>query len=382
MRNASRIEDRWQHIRVARSRRMGFTTIVEPYTGYGSTRSVRVLARVQMAPPPARRLRLLPRRRREPSLRGWRSFTRIAAAFAPAKVTISGTSHALRADRGGVIDARIPAELTPGWHTIEFESFDGRITHAPVLIVPDEQRIGLISDVDDTIMLTALPRPLLAAWNTFVLDEHARTPTPGMNVLYERFLTTQNGPRPPALYLSTGPWNVAPALARFLSRNLYPAGPLLLTDWGPAPQRLFRSGYDHKVRSLERLATEFPHIRWLLVGDDGQRDEEIYSAFAKRHPDKVLAIAIRQLSPGQAVLAGGRTAGPDRRSETNVPWATAPDGQGLSQELQRLGILPGGADESGELIAEFCREGEERDAFLASDGKLGHPASMREHPAP
>ena len=71
-------------------------------------------------------------------------------------------------------------------------------------------------------MVTALPRPLLAAWHTFVVNEHARSTTPGMPVLYER-LTSQH-PGAPVIYLSTGAWNVAPTLTRFLSRNLYPAG--------------------------------------------------------------------------------------------------------------------------------------------------------------
>ena len=57
-------------------------------------------------------------------------------------------------------------------------------------------------------MVTALPRPLLAAWHTFVVNEHARATTPGMPVLYER-LTTQH-PGAPVIYLSTGAWNVAP----------------------------------------------------------------------------------------------------------------------------------------------------------------------------
>lgn len=370
MRNAFRIEDRWQRIRAARARRLGFTTIVEPYTGYGSSGWVRVLARVQMAPPPARRLRALPRRSREPSLRGWRSFTRIPVALAPATVTVDGVAHRVRADRGGVIDVRLPAKLPAGWQTIRFESSDGCVTEAPMLIVPEEQRIGLISDIDDTVMVTALPRPFLAAWNTFVLDEHARTPTPGMNVLYERFLNAQPGARPPVLYLSTGPWNVAPALARFLGRNLYPAGPLLLTDWGPTPQRLFRSGYEHKVRSLDRLAEEFPRVRWLLIGDDGQRDEEIYGSFARRHPDRVLAIAIRQLSPGQAVLAGGRAGDSDWRSNARVPWATAPDGRGLVRELCRLGVFEAPDDEAGTMEG-FEIDSAERDAFFASEGRHG-----------
>ena len=89
-------------------------------------------------------------------------------------------------------------------------------------------------------MVTALPRPLLAAWHTFVVNEHARATTPGMPVLYERLVTRQRDA--PVIYLSTGAWNVAPTLTRFLSRNLYPAGcpaaHRLGTDRGPlVPQR-------------------------------------------------------------------------------------------------------------------------------------------------
>ena len=107
-----------------------------------------------------------------------------------------------------------------------------------------------------------------------------------MAVLYERLVTAH--PQAPVFYLSTGAWNVAPALTRFLSRNLYPPGPLLLTDWGPTTDRWFRSGQAHKRVTLERLAREFPDVRWLLIGDDGQHDQEIYGDFVATHPDNVL----------------------------------------------------------------------------------------------
>ena len=171
-------------------------------------------------------------------------------------------------------------------------------------------------------MVTALPRPFVAFWNTFVLDEHARIPTPGMAVLYERLVRAHPGS--PVVYLSTGAWNVAPTLTRFLSRNLYPAGPLLLTDWGPTHDRWFRSGRAHKEENLRRLADEFPGMRWLLIGDDGQHDEELYARFAAEHPDRVAAVAIRRLSTGEAVLAGGRTKAEQHGAE--VPWVSASDG--------------------------------------------------------
>jgi phosphatidate phosphatase APP1 len=333
MGRAMRIDDAIREFREQRARRRGQVPTVIPYTGYGSTSWVRVLGRVLLTP---RRQSKHPE-----SVRGWRSFTSVAVNKAQVLVRLGDREHLVEADHGGVIDARLEADLTPGWHTVSLQSVDPEGPNAPanegqVFIVDPAERLGIISDVDDTVMVTALPRPLLAGWNTFVLNEHARTATPGMAVLYDRL--HREHPRAPVLYLSTGAWNVAPTLTRFLSRNLYPAGPLLLTDWGPTPDRIFRSGRAHKVAQLARLADEFPDVKWLLIGDDGQHDEEIYGDFAAAHPDNVAAVAIRQLSPGEAVLAGGRSRD-SGHGGASVPWVTAPDGRALAGELRRLGLL-------------------------------------------
>lgn len=270
------------------------------------------------------------------SVRGWRSFLSVPSSHVEVTVEIDGVRTTLATDRGGVIDATVEARLPPGWQTIRISTPGSQSVDAPVFIVADGVRTGIISDVDDTVMVTALPRPFLAAWNTFVLDEHARTPTPGMAVLYERL--SRAHPGSPMIYLSTGAWNVAPTLTRFLSRNLYPPGPLLLTDWGPTHDRWFRSGSEHKRSNLLRLADDFPQMRWLLVGDDGQHDEELYGEFVGSHPNNVVAVMIRQLSIGEAVLAGGR-AKADTHTEQAVPWLFAPDGAGLSEQLDERGLL-------------------------------------------
>src|SRR5947209_3086165 len=85
-----------------------------------------------------------------------------------------------------------------------------------------------------------LLRPPGAFWNTFVRQEAARLPVPGMPLLYHALLDAHPGAF--VVYLSTGPWNVAPALEEFLARHGYPPGPLLLTDWGPTASGWFRSG--------------------------------------------------------------------------------------------------------------------------------------------
>jgi phosphatidate phosphatase APP1 len=328
---AARLEDSFHQLRERWGRRRGLVPVVIPFTGYGSTRWVRVLCRVQLGQKGASTRTPLVGRR------GWRSFTGIHVANALVTVRSGESTREVRADRGGVVDIRVDVALTPGWHDIHISVEGSDPVVAPVFIVSPTAAFGLLSDIDDTVMVTALPRPFLAAWNTFVLNEHARRPVPGMAVLYERLRRAHKGA--PIIYLSTGAWNAAPTLNRFLERNLYPQGPLLLTDWGPTHDRWFRSGREHKRSSLLRLAEEFPTLKWLLVGDDGQHDEAIYGDFAQTHPENVAGVAIRQLSTSEAVLAGGRSKeGPDEIP--GVDWSYAPDGAGLSAQLSAAGILP------------------------------------------
>lgn len=334
---AARIEDAVHEVVEGWLRKRGWPVTVVPYTGYGAPGWVRVMGRIMVSRPDARS-----RRSRKPGkVRGWRSFTTLSAKDAPFVVEVNGHRHEACADRGGFIDTVVPADLEPGWRSVRLSCGDGEPVEAPVRIADPAVRFGIVSDIDDTVMVTALPRPLLAAWNTFVLDEHARAAVPGMAVLYERLVTAQPGA--PVFYLSTGAWNVAPALTRFLSRHLYPAGPLLLTDWGPQKDRLFRSGQQHKLAALKRLAEEFPWIRWLLVGDDGQHDPQIYAAFATSHPQNVAAVAIRSLSPTQSVLAGGLPSPTGQQSvasdQAGKRWLSAPDGAGLWKLLTDAKLL-------------------------------------------
>ena len=330
---AAQVEDALHEIVERRLRQRGWHPVILAHTGYGGPGWARVMARVVLTRRQANRKRL-------EKLRGWRSFATTPVNDTIVRIEVGDDVHEARTDRSGYIDCRVKGDLEPGWARVRLTTEGAEPAIAPIRVVDPSVRFGVISDIDDTVMVTALPRPLLAAWNTFVLDEHARMAVPGMAVLYERLVTANPGA--PVFYISTGAWNVAPTLTRFLSRHLYPAGPLLLTDWGPTPDRFFRSGQEHKRTTLARLATEFPDIRWLLIGDDGQHDQEIYSDFAHAHPENVAAVAIRRLSPTQAVLAGA-IPGPSGSAEAvgsgGKTWFAAPDGAGLWSLLRDAGVV-------------------------------------------
>lgn len=338
---AALLEDRFLAAAAVPLRRLGWAPHVDPYTGYGSTARVRILARMLLVP-----------RNYRPSTadrRGFRAYLGFPAPGERTKVTVGGRTIELAADRAGYIDAEIEVALPPGVHDVTFEPAGpppgggpepGRRSATPttgrVHIVADDVTFGIVSDIDDTVMVTAVPRPLLAVWNTFLRSTSSRRAVPGMPDLYRSLAARYPGS--PFVYVSTGAWNTASVLQRFLHRNGFPPGPMLLTDWGPTNSGWFRSGPEHKDASLDHLFAMFPDLTWLLIGDDGQHDEAIYSDFATRYPDHVRAVAIRQLTPGEAVLAGGRSQAREHRGDA-ATWVYAPDGAGLSAQLGDLGLL-------------------------------------------
>ena len=332
---ASRLEDRWNHGVQAVLRRRGWRERVIPHIGYGTREFVRVLARVVLSRDP----HLLPRYEEDEPVRGWRAFVAAPAVGVEVNVTVAGESHRTTTDRGGFVDFVVPASLEPGWHEVSLGVTDDHSARARINVIDPAVQFGMVSDIDDTVMLTMLPRPLIAAWNTFVRDEQARRVVPGMAAMYRELLADHPGA--PIYYLSTGAWNTAPTLSRFLSRHDYPEGPLLMTDWGPTNTGWFRSGREHKRTALARLAREFPSIRWVLVGDDGQHDPQLYGDFASSHPDHVRAIGIRQLTPTEQVLSHGKPVpnqdpganDPDRPSAATVH---APDGHSLLPLLRSV----------------------------------------------
>ena len=339
---AARLEDRITSNVARFLGRRGWVARVEPYTGYGAPGWVRVMARALLAAPGTQVAEASERDADAGSraIRGWRSFLTAQVPSAVVEVRVGGRTHHVTADRGGYVDAVIEADLTPGWHDVVLRLGGQEIT-APVLIVASETTTALVSDIDDTVMVTALPRPLLAAWNGLVLHEHARKVVPGMAGLYHRW--EGQHPGAPTFYLSTGAWNVAPALRRFLGRHGYPAGPLLLTDWGPTNTAWFRSGQQHKLSSLRRLVQEFPQIHWVLVGDDGQHDPQIYADIAREHPDRISVIAIRELTPAEQLLAHGTPAPSQEKSVAErgpTPVVVhGGDGNALALALLDEGVL-------------------------------------------
>lgn len=329
---AARAEDAFHSAVAGVLGKRGFKRRIIGFTGYGSTSKARVIGRVVLSNPkhadvPTSVLEA-------PVQPGIRAFFAAPLARQKVKITLGDATLEVVGDRGGYFDVELEGHGLPaGWQHAELVC--GRaVTNCPVQIIGDDVRFGIISDIDDTCLITSLPRPMIAAYNTFVLDETARRVVPGMAAFYRSVLAHHEGA--PLIYLSTGAWNTQPVLTRFFARRGFPTGAMLMTDWGATETSMFRSGAQHKHDQLRRLARDLPHIKWLLVGDDGQHDPELYDNFADDCPENVDAIAIRQLTVAQQVLSHGHPGSRDDGRSSPAPKIEGPDGYALFHELNDL----------------------------------------------
>ena len=336
----------------------GWVPTITGFSGYGSQRRVHVVGRVLMQDPAhaendshpdlpptthhiprnPQTLREQAQKATEEAQRGWRQFFTIQVGDLPVTVRAGDKVVHSRTNNNGYIDVLVEDHgFEPGWHEVTIEAEGAEPVQTRVLIVSPGAKVGLISDIDDTVMVTWLPRALLAAWNSWVRHTNTRQPVDGMAEFYQDILDEH--PDAPVFYLSTGAWNTYETLESFLLKHRFPAGPMLLTDWGPTPTGLFRSGQEHKKVQLRNLIIEYPDIQWILVGDDGQHDPLIYGEAVFEHPDRIAGVAIRQLTPGEHVLSHGTAVPFDEAAEADqggsVPTIYGADGHELLTEYRK-----------------------------------------------
>lgn len=311
------IRDRLARLAAAR----GWTPAVLPYPGYSSDRRARILGRVVLAPPSAH-----PSARR--GIGGWRRLLTLESPGTSVRIEVDGTSTTVVSDGAGLIDAdlRLDRALEPGTTEVVLRA-DGRDpVRSDLLVFSDAPVRGIVCDIDDTVWVTGISHPLRAAWRTLHGTSATRRSVPGMAELLRGAIEGQR--HPAVVYLSNGPWNLVGPVARFLERHRFPAGAVLMTDWGIRRQRWFRDGREHKASSLARLLDELPQVTWVLVGDDGEHDPSLYRDVAEAHPDRIAAVVLRR-ADGLRV-ATGRASG----SVAGVPVMRGSDGDALLPRLR------------------------------------------------
>lgn len=203
-----------------------------------------------------------------------------------------------------------PANLPPtgdGWQEVTVRWVDaandrsGPPHTASVLTPPPSAVYGVISDIDDTILASYIPAPARMALEMLLKNAYTRTTFEGAPAFYRAL---RDGPagatgaaHNPIFYISLSPWNLYGLIEQFLAIQGIPPGPVLLRDYGlhllrqlgrPSP----------KVAAIDDVLETYPHLPFILLGDSGQHDPEIYTAVVRDHPGRILAVYIRDVSGG------------------------------------------------------------------------------------
>ncbi len=278
--------------------------VIQPYRGYGTARQVYLMGRVFRQP------RLGAELPTGTLLREVANLLRRLARWGLGDVTLTarfgGHEETFSTDPDGYFRIELRPEEAPDpderWHTVHLEvTRDGETASAEghVYIPPPSARFVVVSDIDDTVMHTGVANKAKMLWRLFVQGAESRVAFPGVAELYRDLHGGRGGDEGnPMLYVSRAPWSIYEVLETFFRLQEIPQGPVLfLREWGLTLQRpLPRRAEDHKRDLIEGMLRRYPDLPFLLIGDSGQHDPEIYAEIIRDHPGRVRAVYIRDVS--------------------------------------------------------------------------------------
>ncbi|KAL9613570.1 MAG: hypothetical protein Q9167_001903 [Letrouitia subvulpina] len=152
--------------------------------------------------------------------------------------------------------------------------------------------VSLISDVDDTIKHTAVGAGAREVFrNVFIRDLDDLT-IDGVKDWYTKM--AEMGVK--LHYVSNMPWQLFPVLMTFLTGAGLPKGSFHLKHYSGMLQGIFEPVAERKKGTLDRIIHDFPRRRFILVGDSGEADLELYLDIVQAHPGRVLGVFIRDVT--------------------------------------------------------------------------------------
>ena len=211
---------------------------------------------------------------------------------------VADNEWSVRADDHGYweLAANQPLTLKPGWYDIKTEPV---ASSRAGFIVPDPRNgVGIISDIDDTILVSDVLSKSSLLTNSLTVPAEQREPVPGMAALYVQVLKANAAPEASLVfYVSTSPRQLTDNLRRFLQVNGFPRGVLQLKEIASENGDSLREHDAYKRRRIEVILGAFPKLRFHFFGDDAERDPEIYADVLAKHPAQVAGIWIRRINP-------------------------------------------------------------------------------------
>lgn len=310
--------------------------VISPYRGFGRPQELLVRGRVLIhkritrasaAEPPWRNVLNTYRRFQSDEV----AEVRVVAAYRDAVVESI-------TDGEGYFQIRLQPTVAvdAGWHELSLRLPDLDASAVAHVLVPSpDADFGVISDIDDTIVRTNATS-LIGMARSIIRNAAARLPFDGIGDFYRALHLETN----PIFYVSSSPWNLYDLLHDFMEINGIPHGPMFLQDWGIDEATLILDSHtDHKLEQIQTLVDYYPELKFILIGDSGQHDPEIYLRVIQLHPGRILAAFIRDVTPDRRdrgvakIIEASKAAG--------VEMLYVRDSAEAMEHARRMGFLGG-----------------------------------------
>jgi phosphatidate phosphatase APP1 len=211
-------------------------------------------------------------------------------------VSVLGRSYPLRADQEGVFRLKLPGPLPIGRHAVRATLIGERAFRVQagwLHVYSARPGVAVISDIDDTVLRTGVTNKLKMIRRVLLSNARDLESFPHAAALYRMFVRK----RMPLIFVSGSPISFYSRLQRFFAYRLFPRAPIYLKDFGS--DRLF----DQTKYKLDRIAGAMallPNYRFVLIGDSGEKDPEIYNQARRRYPSRVVRILIHNVTNSAA----------------------------------------------------------------------------------
>ncbi|MBD1909684.1 MULTISPECIES: phosphatase domain-containing protein [unclassified Leptolyngbya] len=240
----------------------------------------------------------------------YRRFATDEVPKARLRVSLGDIYQEVVTDREGFFETELrpssPLESDRLWERIDLEllhplskRYGAVRDRGQVLIVREQARFGVISDIDDTIVETAATDLLKMIRIAYLGNAQTRKPFDGVPEFYhglQRGVSGKEGN--PIFYVSSSAWNMYDVFEQFMDIKRIPPGPILLRDIELSLENLLSFKHEiHKIEQIRPIFERFPHLPFILIGDTGQRDAEIYQNLVQTYPDRILGVYLRDVTP-------------------------------------------------------------------------------------
>lgn len=167
------------------------------------------------------------------------------------------------------------------------------------VLVPDRTQLAFISDIDDTVLVSHSATILKRMRELLAKNPYKRKLFSSAAVWYRLLAVSGTNDRMPNpfFYVSSSEWNLYDNIMRIFEHNLLPRGALLLSHLKQFHE-VFKTGktkHESKKERIARIMRVFPDQKFVLIGDNSQRDPVIYAAIVEEFPGRVFAVFIRNI---------------------------------------------------------------------------------------